>query len=543
MRRDHAGRQLLIGGIFAALVLAGIAIAPAPLGAEEAGLTVHAELANQNACISRTEIPDGSPFLDPSELSMPVSIATDVSAPPHGGQEIALTNTTVTVSFGNEILQSGVDVGLLSDGMRLPAVLEISVDGVNTTETTQSTTATQKPTLKVLQGVAQPLVITFALPESAWTPVDSAQTVTFREKSLSVAILLPVLFDPGLTMIAECEPTGTATLFVAPGSGKPSAPANVEVFESDGAVEVSWTPPAVGSAITKYHVSVVDGAGNPPIGITGATTRTVPGGQTGMTFTGLINGLDYRFRVAAENAFGVGAFSTASHSVAPLPLISIGDASTFEGNAGNRALRFTVSLSAKSLRDVAAFYWTGDGTAKAGSDYTAESGVIVIPSGKASVEVTISVRGDLASEATESFHVSLTPGPGARTGRFSGLGKILNDDPGPQARRVHIGDAGVVEGRTGTRSVRLTVSLSAASSRATTVKYATTNLTASNATDYTKASGTVTIPAGYGSVIVAVAVRGDTSKELNETFRVTLSQATGASLGRSSAIATIHNDD
>jgi hypothetical protein len=53
----------------------------------------------------------------------------------------------------------------------------------------------------------------------------------------------------------------------------------------------------------------------------------------------------------------------------------------------------------------------------------------------------------------------------------------------------------------------------------------------------------VTIAAGIASAVIAVAVRGDTTKESNETFKVVLSSPVGASLGRASATATIHNDD
>jgi hypothetical protein len=85
--------------------------------------------------------------------------------------------------------------------------------------------------------------------------------------------------------------------------------------------------------------------------------------------------------------------------------------------------------------------------------------------------------------------------------------------------------------------------LSAVSTKKTTVKFATANWSAVNTSDYTKTSGTITIPAGRVSAIIAVSVRGDTTRESNEAFKVSLSTPTGASLGRSSATATIYNDD
>jgi hypothetical protein len=188
-------------------------------------------------------------------------------------------------------------------------------------------------------------------------------------------------------------------------------------------------------------------------------------------------------------------------------------------------------------------YKTTSGTAKSTSDFTAKSGTVTIAAGKASAETSISVRGDLASEATESFTMTLSAPTNATLRRTVGTGKILNDDPGPLARRVSIGDASVEEGRTGTRAVRLTVSLSAVSTKKTTVNFTTANGTAVSTSDYTKTSGTITIPAGTASAVISVSVRGDTTKESSETFKVTLSAPVGAALGRSAATATIHNDD
>ena len=56
-------------------------------------------------------------------------------------------------------------------------------------------------------------------------------------------------------------------------------------------------------------------------------------------------------------------------------------------------------------------------------------------------------------------------------------------------------------------------------------------------------SGTLTFAAGQTTKQIAVPVIGDTTPESNETFSVTLSNPTGATLARAQATGTIVNDD
>ncbi len=76
-----------------------------------------------------------------------------------------------------------------------------------------------------------------------------------------------------------------------------------------------------------------------------------------------------------------------------------------------------------------------------------------------------------------------------------------------------------------------------------TVGYTTANGTATAGVDYTADSGTVTFAPGVTSQQLNVGVLGDTTVEANETFTVTLSNPTGATLAAGAAIGTITNDD
>ncbi len=108
---------------------------------------------------------------------------------------------------------------------------------------------------------------------------------------------------------------------------------------------------------------------------------------------------------------------------------------------------------------------------------------------------------------------------------------------------VSVADTTVAEGNSGTSNASFTVTLSKASTKPVTVTYTTSNGTATAGQDYVAGSGTVTFAAGVTSQTVTVGVLGDATVEPNETFTVTLSNASGATVSRATATATITNDD
>jgi hypothetical protein len=120
------------------------------------------------------------------------------------------------------------------------------------------------------------------------------------------------------------------------------------------------------------------------------------------------------------------------------------------------------------------------------------------------------------------------------------VGTIVDDDVTPS---LVINDVSQVEGNSGTSVFSFTVTLSAASGQTVTVNYATANGTAIAGSDYNAASGTLTFAPGATTQTIAVAVRGDTTPESNETFTVNLSGAVNASIADASGTGTIINND
>src|SRR4051812_21019711 len=91
------------------------------------------------------------------------------------------------------------------------------------------------------------------------------------------------------------------------------------------------------------------------------------------------------------------------------PVISISDSKVVEGDISSKTMMFTVSLDRVSTVPVTARYSTANGTATAGSDYTAQNNKqVVIEAGKTSKTISVPIFGDTVSEPDETFTVTLS---------------------------------------------------------------------------------------------------------------------------------------
>ena len=111
------------------------------------------------------------------------------------------------------------------------------------------------------------------------------------------------------------------------------------------------------------------------------------------------------------------------------------------------------------------------------------------------------------------------------------------------APALSITGAAVVEGNSGSTNLVFTVTLSKASDQPVTVDYTTAGGTAAAAVDFTAATGRLTFTPGTITRQISVPVIGDTTVEPTETFTVTLTNPTGATLATAVATGTITNDD
>jgi large repetitive protein len=207
------------------------------------------------------------------------------------------------------------------------------------------------------------------------------------------------------------------------------------------------------------------------------------------------------------------------------PTVSISDSSLREPTSGTATMVFTITLNGASSYPVVVNYATANGSASAGSDYTAASGNVVFNSAADLPKtVSVTVLSDSLSESDEDFFVNLTSvsGGGVSIGDNQGRGLIRETSALTLTLNC---PATVNEGNSGTLSLNCQVTLSAASAMTVTVDYSTSNGTAVAPGDYTSAVGRLTFAPGITSRSVPISVKGDTADESDETFTVRLTNA------------------
>lgn len=279
----------------------------------------------------------------------------------------------------------------------------------------------------------------------------------------------------------------------------------------------------------------------------GATSRTIVVAVAGDTF---VEGNE-SFAVnlsAAANATLADAQATGTITdddvAAVIPSIAIANAVATEGNSGTSAMTFQVTLSAPTTNAVSVDYVTANGSATAGADYAATTGTLLFAPGVTMQAVSVAVAGDTLAEPNETLVVNLADPTNATLADPQATGTIVDDDdsaaPLPS---LSIDGARVEEGDSGTRQARFDVTLSAAASTTITVDYATANGTATSGSDFAASNGTLVFTPGTTSRTIAIAILGDTAAEDNETFRVRLDNASGATIADAQATGTIVDDD
>ena len=306
------------------------------------------------------------------------------------------------------------------------------------------------------------------------------------------------------------------------------------------------------------------------------------------------------------------------------PSLSIDDVTVTEGGIA----QFTIELDAVSGKDVTVNWATSDGTATAGSDYTAEANQsLTIAAGQQSAAVSVQTTDDSDDETNETFTVALSGATNATISDVTGEATITDNDDPPSDNKyatliatlkgyagetqhgdahvtrwkqalaglgdedaiaagytpmtadeaedmadtysasrwnpvvealreiekeraeeeaantppvASIDDVAVTEGG----QAQFTVSLDKTWSDDVTLTWGTSDGTATDGSDYTGQSGqSLTIAAGQQSATFNVQTTGDSLDEDDETFTVTLSSPTNATLGDDTGEATITDDD
>ena len=251
--------------------------------------------------------------------------------------------------------------------------------------------------------------------------------------------------------------------------------------------------------------------------------------------------------IQAEAGYAIG---TASATVAIQDddvayRLEIAGGGTVDEGAGSATLSVTLS-EASPTEPITVQWTTADGTATSPADYTAAAGALTFATaatGSAlTQQLTVTIEDDNLNENDEAFTVTLSNagGMGALIATGSATVTITDNEATPV---LSIADATAAEDR---RMIRFPVTLNPGSGAEVTVDYATTDGTAAAGSDFTAVTGgTLTFAPGATARMISISLIDDEVDEADETFTVTLSNASSnAELASDPAAqGTIVNDD
>ncbi|HXG67024.1 MAG TPA: Calx-beta domain-containing protein, partial [Blastocatellia bacterium] len=266
------------------------------------------------------------------------------------------------------------------------------------------------------------------------------------------SINFPGSFTPGQAITATAtDPAGNTSEFSACVTVTPAILPALSITDASitegntGTTSMSFTvnlSPASTQVVTVQFATVLGGTATAGVDyqVTSGTLTFSPG-ETSKTFQVLVIGdtqdePDKTILVRLSNPSGAtlsdpdGVGTIQDDDDAPQSALSITDASLTEGNTGTTSMSFTVNLSPASTQVVTVQFATANGTATAGSDYQAASGMLTFNPGETSKGISITIIGDTAIEPDETFVINLTHATGATIadGQEQGTGTILNDD-------------------------------------------------------------------------------------------------------------------
>ncbi len=506
-------------------------------------------------------------------LTFPIGSTTQPIRVPVIGDTQVETDEQFTVGLSNPVSAS------LSSSKTARVILindDMPTLTLNTTRITEGNTGTTTATLIATLSSASNQVVTanYGLVSGTALLGDYAPTsgtLSFNPGVTTQTINIPIngdteveadeTFTVKLSEIKSAQP-GTATdqgivtivnddqpdpeLSVAAASIDEGGNAQVTVSLSRAAsvpVTVDYTTKD-GTALASTDYTTTSGPLNFAVGETSKIV-SIP------TTADTLDEVDETFAVVLSNLQGIGVRISTSGSQASVtvrdddaaPVLSITPTVRVgEGPAGSTTqASLTVSLSAASSQTVTVAYSTADGTAKAGSDYTAQTSTLSFAPGETSKTLTVPILGDTVTEADETFTLTLASPQNATLDAASQSTVSIVAMP-TLSFGAGGNDVEVVEGDSGSQDAILTATLSSSFNQEVRVDYTTQDGTATANSDYTPISGTLIFAPGETSKTFKLPVMGDTVQEQSETLRLAFSNPQNLNL-TGPATVYIANDD
>lgn len=313
-------------------------------------------------------------------------------------------------------------------------------------------------TVTLSDPAAAPISVYFSLGGSATAGADysaSGNPLVIATGSTSGTLTLDPTADAGV----EADETVTVDLIAGSGYSLGASTSASGTIINDDVPELTISDVALpegnaGTANATFTVSLSQPAGAGGVSFDIATAdgtatsgsdyvasalagQTIPAGSSTYTFSVLVNGdaLNEPTKTFFANVTNVNGATVADGQGVgtivnddALPSLSIDSVGVVEGNAGTVNAVFTATLSAASGQTVTVNYATANGTATAGSDYTARSGALTFAPGQTTRTITVPVIGENSPEANETFTVGLNGAINAVITTATGTGTITNDD-------------------------------------------------------------------------------------------------------------------
>ena len=398
-------------------------------------------------------------------------------------------------------------------------------------------------------------------------------TLTFNagetSKSFTVTILNDKLAEPAETVnLALANPRGGATLGV-------QSTAVLTITDDDVAGVITFGAPTFtvkeGAGPALIKVNRTGGAGGVTVDFTTADgTASAPGDYTAMSQTlsfaagetsktiaipiapGAGREGNETVRLILSNATGRATLGTTNREALITivdsdtgPVVAFGAATfTVAENVAGAMASVTIVRSGSTAAGQSVLFSTADGTATAGVDYTAvASQPVTFAAGQtmATVKVPIINNTNIVGSRTVNLVLGAGgPNPIPAIGSpATAVLTILEDDSTIQFANAtyDVKEGGVVT---------LTVTRTGGTVGPATVRYATSNGTATAPGAYVAKSGTLAFGPGVASQVITVTTIGNTIVDGPRTFTVTLSSSgpAGTVLGpQSTATVTIGDDD
>ncbi len=373
------------------------------------------------------------------------------------GETLSEATEQFTVNLSNAsgaLIVGGTGTGSILDNDPLPS---LSINNVTVTEgNTGTTNATFTVTLSVASG--RTVTVNYATADvTAAAPADYNATsgiLAIPAGTRTGQIIIPIVGD----LIDESNETYTVNLSDASGATIASAVGTGTITDNDSTPSLSINNVSVQegnagttSAVFTVTLSAVSGRQVTVNFVTANGTATTASGDyvagtgtvtfaPGVVAQSIVTTAQGDTLYEADETFRVNLSGATNATIAvaqgtgtilnddTAPSITINSPVMTEANSGTKTMTFVASLSAVSGVATTVDFATANGTAIAGSDYTARAGTLTIAAGSLSGNIVITTLGDTVPEANETLFVNLSNATNATIVQGQGTGTITDND-------------------------------------------------------------------------------------------------------------------